>query len=75
MNVYLTYDGCCLLTEMTSGDVPKRTTLGMRVCTTLGAYFGGGIDTLVWTEWAPSPTAAAAAIGASLGGKAGGTVR
>jgi len=44
----------------------------MHVCTTLGACFGGGIDTLLGVGWAPP---AAAALGASLGEKAGGTVR
>jgi uncharacterized protein YcfJ len=57
---------------MSSGDSPKRTTVGIRVCYALGACFGGGIGTLLGVGWAPP---AAAAIGASLGGKAGGTVR
>ena len=72
MNVYLTYDGCCLLTEMTSGHSPKGKAVGRGVCYALGACFGGGIGTLLGVGWAPP---AAAAIGASLGGKAGGTVR
>jgi len=43
----------------------------MHVCTALGACFGGTIGSLVGTEWA-SP---AAAFGAAMGRKTGGTVR
>jgi hypothetical protein len=57
---------------MSSGDSPKGTTVGVRVCYALGACVGGGIGTLLGVGWAPP---AAAAIGSSLGGKAGGTVR
>jgi len=53
---------------MASGQGPKRATL---VCCTMGACFGGFIGSLLGGVWAPP----AAAFGATLGGKAAGTVR